>query len=82
LLSGCHANAASLLDFIPGVAATKMLGQIQTIGCFNTSIAISDISDSNADLAARSPEFGECHPSAEDQPFQQSLPARPDFPDR
>ena len=47
------AYAADPLGITPGVAATKTLGQIQTLGNFNTSIATSDISYSNADLATR-----------------------------
>jgi hypothetical protein len=48
------AHAADPLGLTPGVAATKVLGQIQTIGNFNTSIATSDISYNNTDLATRS----------------------------
>ncbi len=51
---GSLAYAVDPLGLTPGVAATKVLGQIQTLGNFNTSIATSDISYSNADLATRS----------------------------
>lgn len=48
------AHAADPLGLSPGVAGSKVLGQIQTIGNFNTSIATSDISYNNSDLATRS----------------------------
>lgn len=51
---GSLAYAADPLGLTPGVAASKVLGQIQTLGNFNTSTATSDISYGNADLAARS----------------------------
>jgi hypothetical protein len=50
---GNLAYAVDPLGLTPGVAASKVLGQIQTPGNFNTSIAASDISYSNADLATR-----------------------------
>lgn len=53
-LLGCFVDAADPLGLTPGVAASKVLGQIQTIGNFNTSIATSDISYNNGDLATRS----------------------------
>ena len=50
---GSLAYAVDPLVLTPGVAATKVIGQIQTLGNFNTSIATSDISYSNADLGTR-----------------------------
>ncbi len=51
--SGNLTYAADPLGLTPGVAGTKVLGQIQTIASFNTSTATADISYSNADLATR-----------------------------
>lgn len=51
---GSLAYAVDPLGLTPGVASSKVLGQIQTLGNFNISIATSDISYSNADLATRS----------------------------
>ncbi len=42
------------LSLTPGTAATVTLGQIQTLANFNRSIATSDISYSDTDLATRS----------------------------
>ncbi len=45
--------AQNPLNLTPGVAATVTLGQVSALANFNTSIATSDISYSNSDLATR-----------------------------
>jgi fibronectin type 3 domain-containing protein len=51
--SGISCLAANPLALTPGTAADKVLGQIQTLSNFNTSIATSDISYNNSDLSTR-----------------------------
>ncbi len=46
-------HAANPLGLTPGTAATVTLGSIQTLANYNTSIATSDISYNNTDLATR-----------------------------